>query len=179
MVTLKYHIIGVDVVEIDTAILSTIISASVAIFIAVLNHFIITPIREKKARKSEQLKVLYAPLYSLICLRISIAKDISLSNRKLMLGDIGDNEYQKKEHMEKMIMDRSGYCFNDLMDAWVNYASQFGSFKKEYTEQLVVSVVKGYNQLRKELKLPYDKDEFNTGIPEVIKEYRDLMKGGQ
>lgn len=163
-------------VEIDTVILSAIISATVAIFIAVLNHFVITPIKEKKQRKSEQLKVLYAPLYSLICLRILMVKKISLSERKLMLGNMGDNEYQKKEHMEKMIMDRSGYCFNDLMDAWITYASQFASFKKEHTEQLVISVVKGYNQLRKELKLSYSKEELKTGIPEVIKEYRDIMK---
>jgi len=164
------------VVEIDTVILSAIISATVAIFIAVLNHFVITPIKEKKQRKSEQLKVLYAPLYSLICLRILMVKKISLSERKLMLGNMGDNEYQKKEHMEKMIMDRSGYCFNDLMDAWITYASRFASFKKEHTEQLVISVVKGYNQLRKELKLSYSKEELKTGIPEVIKEYRDIMK---
>ncbi|GGM40441.1 hypothetical protein GCM10011351_28250 [Paraliobacillus quinghaiensis] len=161
--------------NIDTSLLSAIISATVALFVAVLNHFIVTPIKEKKELKRNQLTILYAPLYSLICLRISIVKDFSLSKRKLMLGDIGDIGYQKKEFMEKLIMDRSGYCFNDLMEAWVNYASQFGSFDKKYTEELVKSVVRGYNQLRKELKLPYDKDELNTGIPEVIKEYREFI----
>lgn len=161
--------------NIDTPILSAIISATIALFVAVLNHFIVTPIKEKKERKRDQLTILYAPLYSLICLRLSIPKEHSLSRRKLMLGDIGDIEYQKREYMEKLIMDRSGYCFNDLMEAWVNYASQLGDFDKKNTEELVVSVVKGYNQLRKELKLPYDKEELNTGIPGVIKEYREFM----
>ncbi|MCR1833147.1 hypothetical protein NSA56_01885 [Oceanobacillus caeni] len=159
----------------NTALLSTIISASVAIFIAVLNHFIITPIKERKKRKEDQLKVLYSPLYSLICLRATIGKNISLTHGKLALGSLGHIEYQKQEYMEQMIMDRSGYCLDDLMDAWVNYSSKLPPYKAEYAEALVIAVVKGYNKLRKELRMAYNREELETGIPEVIEEYRTIM----
>lgn len=160
----------------DIRILSVMISASVGIFVAVLNHFIISPIKEKRNRKREQLKNLYAPLYSLICLRIFLVKDLSLSSKKLQLGNVKGIDYHSRSYMEQFILDRSGYCLTELTNAWINYSSQFGNFKKEYTEELVVATVKGYNQLKKELKMSYNKEELRTGIPDVINEYRMVME---
>ncbi|WP_117161456.1 hypothetical protein [Paraliobacillus sp. X-1268] len=158
----------------DFKIISILISASVALFIAVLNHFVVTPVKESRNRKREQLKTLYAPMYSLICIRISLVKEFSLSSKKLLLGSV-DKEYQSREYMETFFLNHSGYSSNELIDAWVNYAAQFADYEKENTENFVVTLVKEYNLLKKKLGLPYDKDELKTGIPECIKEYREFL----
>jgi hypothetical protein len=159
----------------DIKLLSVLISGSVALFIAVLNHFIITPYRESNNRKREQLKNLYAPLYGIINVRTKLVIDISLKSKKLMLGNDADTKYQTREYMENFILDNAGYASNELLDAWIEYSSQLVGFNKEKTERLVITTVKEYNLLKKKLHLPYNKDELRTGIPESIKEYREFL----
>ena len=153
-----------------------IISASVAILVAILNHFVITPYKEKKKRKREQLKNLYAPLYGIINVRTKLVIDLSMRKKKLMLGNIDDTHYQTREFMETFILNNAGYSSNELLDVWIEYCVQFGNYEKEKTEQLVMTVVIEYNQLKKDLNLPYNKEELITGIPESIKEYRELLE---
>lgn len=159
----------------DVKLISVLISASVALFIAVLNHFIITPYKERKNRKREQLKNLYAPLYGIINVRSKMVIELSMKSKKLMLGNADNKEYQSGVFMEKFIMDKAGYASNELMDAWIEYSSQITGFKKETTERLVIAVVKEYSQLKKDLNLPYNEEELRTGIPESIKEYREFI----
>ncbi|WP_335871951.1 hypothetical protein [Bacillus sp. 2205SS5-2] len=159
----------------DIRIVSVLISASVALFIAVLNHFIITPYKESRNRKREQLKNLYAPLYGIINVRIKMVKEFSLRSKKLMLGSTEGIEYQSRENMEKFILEKAGYASNELLDAWIEYSSQLTGIEAENTERLVITVVKEYNQLKKKLNLPYNAEELRTGIPESIKEYRDFI----
>ncbi|WP_226087468.1 hypothetical protein [Mesobacillus sp. S13] len=159
----------------DVKLISVLISGSVALFIAVLNHFIITPYKERKNRKREQLKHLYAPLYGIINVRVKLVIEMSMRAKKLMLGNVDNKEYQSGVFMEKFIIEKSGYCSDELLEAWIEYSSQFGEFKKETTERLVVAVVKEYNQLKKDLNLPYNKEELKTGIPESIKQYREIL----
>lgn len=77
--------------------------------------------------------------------------------------------------MEKFFLDKAGYSSNELLEAWIEYSSQIVGYKKETTEQLVITIVKEYNQLKKELNMPYNENELRTGIPESIKEYRDVI----
>ncbi|WP_163581125.1 hypothetical protein [Gracilibacillus saliphilus] len=159
----------------DIRIWSVIISAGVALFIAVLNHFIVTPWKERRRRLREQYSNLYAPAYALICASIKIAKRKSLLHKSLSLGSKSLNGYQSLSNMEQFIHERSGYANDNLINAWVNYSSQLEEPKKEYTEDLVISIVKGYNQLKKQLGMKHDKEELKTGIPDCIKEYREFM----
>jgi hypothetical protein len=159
----------------DIRLVSVLISATVAVLIAVLNHFIITPYKEKRSRKREQLKNLYAPLYGIINVRTKLVIEQSMRAKKLMLGNVGDIEYQSREYMEKFFLDKAGYSSNELLEAWIEYSSQIVGYKKETTEQLVITIVKEYNQLKKELNMPYNENELRTGIPESIKEYRDVI----
>ncbi|MGR9632823.1 hypothetical protein ACU82A_00790 [Bacillus cereus] len=46
--------------------------------------------------------------------------------------------------------------------------------KKGVSQNLVELTVKDYNQLRRELGMEYNEDELNTGIPDVIKEFREI-----
>ncbi|MGD7021946.1 hypothetical protein ACQCVK_05100 [Rossellomorea vietnamensis] len=158
----------------DIRLLSVIISASVAILIAVLNHFIITPYKENRSRKREQLKNLYAPLYGIINVRTKLVIGFSMRKKKLMLGNVDDKTYQTEEYMEQFILERAGYASHKLLDVWIEYTSQFGDYDKETTERFVVTIVREYNQLKKDLNLPYNPEELRTGIPESIKEYRKL-----
>lgn len=96
---------------------SAIISAFVALFVAVLNHFNVTPIKERHNRKRGQLKNLYAPLYTLICIRLQINELDSLESDKLSLNSLSTKEFTKEEFMEKFLFEKSGYCSNSLMEA--------------------------------------------------------------
>lgn len=80
----------------DIRLVSVLISALVAVLIAVLNHFIITPYKEQRNRKREQLKNLYAPLYGIINVRTKLVIEQSMRAKKLMLGNVGDIEYQSR-----------------------------------------------------------------------------------
>ncbi|MYL34972.1 hypothetical protein GLW05_15415 [Pontibacillus yanchengensis] len=156
--------------------LTAIISALVAVFIAVLNHFIVTPYKEAKERKRNRLKSLYAPLYGLINVRTYIIKEFIISKKKLMLGGVDTAEYYSKEYMETFILENSGYASNKLLNAWIEYVTQdIGDYEEERTKNLVITTVKEYNQLKKDLKYPYNQKELETGIPECIKEVRDFI----
>jgi hypothetical protein len=163
------------VIHIDIKLLSVLISASVALLIAVLNHFIITPYKENQSRKREQLKNLYAPLYGIINVRTKLVIEDSMKAKKLMLGNVAGSTYQTREYMEKFILDKAGYASDELLEIWINYTSGIVGYNKVSTERLVITVVKEYNQLKRKLNLTYNKEELKTGIPESIKEYREFL----
>ncbi|RTR36247.1 hypothetical protein EKG37_01435 [Robertmurraya yapensis] len=154
----------------DIRIISAVISAGVALLIAVLNHFVITPIKEKKASKREKLKKLYAPLYSLVIARINISKAQSVIQKKIMLGTAKPSVWLNSDFMNNLFLEQSGYASDQLIEEWVKYS---GSMKSLTTEAgarpFVVQLVKDYNKLKKDLKLAYSKDELETGIPDILK----------
>ncbi|WP_406944500.1 hypothetical protein ACJA3J_15110 [Halobacillus sp. SY10] len=159
----------------DYKLLSIIISASVAIFIAVLNHFIITPIKDKRNRQREQLKNLYAPLYNLLSYNILILKDASIRQKEILLGYVQSdkNNYKSKDYLEEFMLQRAGYCSDELMEVWTKFTTYNISPENGISSRLVKTVVKEYNKIKKELNMGYNKEELSTGIPECIKELRE------
>lgn len=157
----------------DIRLLSVIISASVAIFIAVLNHFIITPIKEKRSRKRERLKNLYAPLYGLVTARINLIKPQIETRKRIMLGSLGDSAWLNSEYMDKLFIEKAGYASNDLIEAWVNYSSVLPGTQKN-ASPFVIQLVKEFNQLKKDLNLPFDYKELKTGIPKILQDVNIL-----
>lgn len=155
----------------DIRIISVLISASVALFIAILNHFIITPIKEKRKRKREQLNNLYAPLYSLISTRLNIVKPQIVIKGEYLLGSNQQSVYLNKEYMETFFLERSGYASDKMIDAWIGYTGVIIPDRKA-TKNFITQMVFEYNQLKKELGLNYNSRELETGIPEVLKDVK-------
>ncbi|MBH0156001.1 hypothetical protein IHV10_06440 [Fictibacillus sp. 5RED26] len=158
----------------DIKLISGLVSATVALLIAILNHFIITPIKENRERKRQQLKNLYAPLYSLLNTRINMVKDMSIKYNRIMLGTRTDVKYFNKEYMEIFLLENTGYASDELISVWIRYSSSLTIDEKE-TIEFVQTVVKEFNQLKKDLGLSFNQQELITGIPEVIKEFRDKL----
>jgi hypothetical protein len=155
-------------IKIDIRIISVLISAGVALFIAILNHFVITPIKENRARKREKLKNLYAPLYSLVMTRVNLIKPQIVTSGRYMLGGLSDSTWLNKEYMHKFFLEKAGYASNDMINAWISYSSAINP-SQDITKRFVFQLVKEYNQLKKELRLPYNKKELETGIPDILK----------
>lgn len=154
----------------DIRIVSVIISATVAILIAILNHFIITPIKDRRNRKREQLKNFYAPFYGLVTARINSIKPYIVTQGRIMLGGKSDSSWLNSEYMDKLFIEKAGYASNDLIEAWVNYSSVLQGTQN--ATPFVNQLVKEYNQIKKDLKLPYDKTELKTGIPKILKDVK-------
>ncbi len=121
----------------DIRILSVIISASVAIFITVFNHFIYTPIKEKCNRKREQLKTFYAPLYGLVIARIYLIKPEIVKRGKIMLGGLSDSSWLNNEYMDKFIVEKTGYASYALIEEWMKYSTEFRSNRKKLCHLLL------------------------------------------
>lgn len=161
----------------DYTILSAIISASVALFISILNFFVITPIRENKERVRKQVNELYAPLYGIVCARLIIIKGKgSIHGGKLMLGSLEGVDYTERSYMEKYLLDNSGYASDKLMSAGLNYLSDVVRYNERHTYDFITTLVKEYNAKKKKLKLDYNINELETGIPECVKELRVSYK---
>jgi hypothetical protein len=155
----------------DIRLTTALISAGVALFIAVLNHFIITPIKEKRANKRSKLKNFYAPLYSLVSSRLNLVKPQIVMKQQYMLGSKSESKYFNKEYMEMFFLERSGYASDELIKTWIELTSSLVPDPNK-TKRFINQLVKEYNQLKKELGMEYNKKGLQTGIPEVLKDVK-------
>lgn len=158
---------------VNVSVISAIISAVVAILIAVANHFIIEPWKEKKRWKKQQLANFYAPLYGLVLARINLVKSRCLAAKKIMLGSIKEKDFLNDEYLNKFVLLNAGYASNQLLELWVKYCGSFPRPSDEIKHDFVATLIKEYNSLKKDLKLDHDPDELETGIPDIIKSIRN------
>lgn len=152
----------------DIRIISALISAVVAFLILIISNFIIEPKKQRKQQKKEKLKNFYAPLYTLIILRMQIVEEIIVRDSRLTLGSISSNETTSKEYLQKFFLENSGYASDKLIVYWVEYNVQ--PITKEKTTNFITTIIKEYNKLKKDLKLDYDHNELETGLPSFLRE---------
>lgn len=149
--------------------LSVFVSGLLTISLFLILHFIVMPVQERRRTKIEQLTKLYAPLYGLIMARLEVGKEIIPD--RLTLGSIKDHNFLTKESLDKFIYDNLGYGSMELIEVWAKYTSS-NTIGHGLQEELVKTVVKDFNRLRKDLKIRHNPEELKTGIPESIKQFR-------
>lgn len=160
--------------EMDIRMLAAIISAVVAIVIAVVNHFIVEPMKAKKQWKKQQLSNFYAPAYGLAVAKVNLVRDYCLDKKVIGLGATEDTlGVLKKDYFAEFIVKNSGYASQEFLEVWIGYIGKFPSATSKESTGVVITLVKDYNRLRKELGYEYNKEELESGIPEVIKELRE------
>ncbi|ANV73995.1 TPA: hypothetical protein ACGX4N_000683 [Bacillus cereus] len=147
----------------------------------VLLHYVIEPRKEKKRKKSEKFKNFYAPLYMMINARLSLIRTHGKRNgaKELYFSDAGSPPFINDNYMFEFVLENSSYASVKLLsklDAYIRSCTESGGGDHEEIEELIKIVVKEYQQLRKELKLEYNKSELETGIPESIQILRNLHK---
>ncbi|UTR11056.1 hypothetical protein MM300_01605 [Evansella sp. LMS18] len=157
----------------DIRIWAVVISASVALIIAIGNHFIIEPIKAKRQWKRQQLTNFYAPSYGLTLAKINIVKDFCLSKKRISLGTADTLKVLSKDYFAEFIIKNSGYASPEFLNAWKDFIGKFPSPTEKETREVVSVLVKDYNRLRKELGYTYNQKELDTGIPEILKELRE------
>ncbi|AXR16974.1 MULTISPECIES: hypothetical protein [unclassified Bacillus (in: firmicutes)] len=180
------------------------IPAIVAILTFVVLHFIIDPWKAKKKWKEERFKNLYAPLYTIIISRLGAAGLLNAvsKGKRIYFGSAGEEGKINNDYMIEFTLKNSAYASNDLLNAIHDYTYFISSTRsiiksvsdkeertqreaddlkeasrkrEEYTKRLVITFVKEYNQLKKDLDMDYNKVELETGIPEFLK---DLFEKG-
>lgn len=157
----------------DIRIWSAVISATVAILISVLNHFIVEPIKQKRKWKREQLINFYSPAYGIISAKVKTVKTYSIARNIMSLGHSEANDVMEKNYFLKFIHSKSGYASFDSLNAWSEFVGTFPSPGAEESSKFIMVIIKDYNRLKKELGYEYNSEELRTGIPEVIKELRE------
>ncbi|MEI4622144.1 hypothetical protein KFD70_19130 [Bacillus pfraonensis] len=160
--------------KIDIKILSAFISVIVSVLTFLIIHLYIEPRKVKRNFKMEQYKNLYAPVYAMILSRLNMAKETGwVGNGSLTLGQRSSQDHLDRKAMEKLILTNSGYASIELINIFKDYTTSL-KVPSEVTFNLVTTIVKEYNQLKKELKMEYNEAELKTGIPEIIKEFREV-----
>lgn len=120
------------------------------------------------------MKNLYAPLYVLISQKIVIGNHVNEkvnSQKKIVFGGKSGLEFTHDEYIMKFFMEKSSYASLELTDEFNKYYSKklLGDVRDLSAEPIMILVVKEYNQLRKDLKLGYDKAELKTGELKILK----------
>lgn len=160
--------------NIDIKILSAFISVIVSVLTFLIIHLYIEPRKVKRNFKMEQYKNLYAPVYAMILSRLNMAKETGwVGNGSITLGQRSSQDHLDRKAMEKLILSNSGYASIELINIFKDYTASL-KVPSEVTFNLVTTIVKEYNQLKKELKMEYNEGELKTGIPEIIKEFREI-----
>ncbi|MGN7196514.1 hypothetical protein ACTHS9_20790 [Bacillus mycoides] len=160
--------------NIDIKILSAFISVIVSVLTFLIIHLYIEPRKVKRNFKMEQYKNLYAPVYAMILSRLNMAKETGwVGNGSITLGQRSSQDHLDRKAMEKLILSNSGYASIELINIFKDYTASL-KVPSEVTLNLVTTIVKEYNQLKKELKMEYNEGELKTGIPEIIKEFREI-----
>lgn len=82
------------------------------------------------------------------------------------------------DYMIEFILKNSSHASVDLLNRLEKYISNVseGTEDAEELEKLVVTVVKEYQQIRKELGIEYNEKELETGIPDKVRrvgEYKE------
>lgn len=88
-----------------------------------------------------------------------------------MLGGINNSTWLNSEFMDKFFIENSGYASNELIEDWINYTTEFPVTNKN-AKPFVLQLVKEFNQLKKDLRLPYNKKELETGVPDILKDVK-------
>lgn len=161
----------------DQRILAAIISAGVAILIFIIGHFIIEPSKQRRRMKEERLKHLYGPVYGLMKAMAVAGKDqlpqAYEEHKTMVYSTPRSQDNLNILLMHKLILDNMGYASYDLGDQWVRYINYKSSTGHDELNELTRTIIREYNQLKKDIGLPYDEDELRTGYPEEYKELRD------
>ncbi|WP_069366346.1 hypothetical protein [Salisediminibacterium beveridgei] len=158
----------------DNVILSAIISASVALLIAIINHFLVTPYREKQIRRREQISTFYGPMYGIVSARLGVANDLPIGQKQLNLGTIKDKGFTEREYMESFLLNNAGYATNQLLEYGLLYVANINKYDELLIYNFITTLVKDYNYLKKKTHMEYNKEELNTGIPECVKHLREV-----
>ncbi|MED1478215.1 hypothetical protein COF81_19670 [Bacillus pseudomycoides] len=161
-----------------TLSIAAIVTSTITLGLFLFSNYVIEPRKEKKRKKEEQLKNLYAPLFTMIITElVSVPIGVRNNQTEMVLFTDRSKEYCKNNsHFVKFALDNSRYASAKLLfelhkyveDVMVEYHSPKNPIIFP-VDNLVRVIVKDYNQLRKELKEEYDTDELITGIPNVIK----------
>ena len=175
----------------EITLIAAIITAGTALFVFVILHFFVEPLKERRKRRVERFTNFVAPLYAIIVARCKVGKitlegAIASENETLaefrnsmLMGTVGkgggDDDFISRKAMEKFIFEKIGYATLDVSLAWSEYVASHGVNKgvveQQYVDQLIMAVVKEYHESAKKLGLPYNKKEMKTGIPNI---YADL-----
>ncbi|MGG3404436.1 hypothetical protein BKK39_23225 [Bacillus cereus] len=163
--------------SIELTITSTVIT-SLATFLCL--HYIIEPRKENRRKKSEKFKNFYAPLYMMINARLSLyfhsVKNNGRDVEPIFFDDAGSPAFIDNKYVISFILQNSSYASTELLDELEYYiydVSQRGESGERH-KNLVVVIVKEYQQLRKELGMDYDDDALKTGIPKRIRFLRSM-----
>ncbi|MGE6503571.1 hypothetical protein ACQKF0_26095 [Bacillus wiedmannii] len=180
------------------------IPAIVAILTFLVLHFIIDPWKTKRKWKEERFKNLYAPLYTIIISRLGAAGLLNAVRKgeDIYFGSAGEEGKINDDYMIEFTLKNSAYASDNLLNAIHDYTYFISSTsskiksvldkkertkieadelieasrkRKVYTERLVITFVKEYNQIKKELDMEYSQEELETGIPGFLK---DLFEKG-
>nr|WP_263327868.1 hypothetical protein [Neobacillus sp. Marseille-Q6967] len=138
------------------------ITGAVAITIAVINHFVTFVVyrhKNKKSKLENKLKALYSPLY--LQVRALANNDPRLNMEAITLDARMDGF--SEEDINKILNENAIYASSELIEKWMDFF--FYRSSNTSAHNFAVTVVKEYNELRKELKLEYDEIELASGYP--------------
>ncbi|HDR7797823.1 TPA: hypothetical protein QCY03_001572 [Bacillus tropicus] len=141
-------------------------------------HYCIEPKKEARRKKSEKFKNFYAPLYMMINARLSLyfhsVKNNGRDVERIFFDDAGSPAFIDNKYVISFILQNSSYASTELLDELEYYiydVSQRGESGERHKD-LVVLIVKEYQQLRKELGMDYDDDALKTGISKRMRSIR-------
>ncbi|HDX9660570.1 TPA: hypothetical protein ROY05_005311 [Bacillus toyonensis] len=162
-----------------TLSIAVMVTSIVTLGLFLLLHYVIEPRKEKKRKKGEKFKELYAPLYMIINARLSslVMHGQKYGADQLYFSDAGAPGIISDNYMIEFALKNSSYASPELLNALDIHIRNISEDKYRYMdiENLVKVIVKEYQQLRKELKLEYDEKELATGIPNRIIEIREKV----
>lgn len=155
----------------DIRIISAFISAGVALLSFIVLQFFIEPWKQRRKLLEDRHNKLYAPLYGIVIARGKLGHFDK--NQSVIRLAQTDEHFLNRETMEKLVYDNAGYASLELMTAWAKYTSAIGHFSSELTIEFVSIVLKDYHTIRKQLRIPYNKEELRTGIPDEYEYLRN------
>ncbi|MFT4497670.1 MULTISPECIES: hypothetical protein [Bacillus cereus group] len=164
------------------AITSAVITSIITF---VILHLFIEPRKEKKRKREEKLKNLYAPLYTMTLAKlVDIPSDRRMEDIRFCIKI--ESGYLSTEEYIQFIMKNSRYASSELLlevhklveklAYKRNKINAFDDSPYVYVDDLTMLVVKEYNQLKKQMNEKYDESELNTGTPSLLKEIAMSME---
>ncbi|MEI2316481.1 hypothetical protein [Bacillus paramobilis] len=161
-----------------TLSIAAIVTSVITLGLFAFLHYHIEPQKEERRKKSEKFKNFYAPLYMMINARLSLYfHSVEKNGRdveQIFFDDAGSPEFIDNKYVISFILQNSSYASTELLDELEYYiydVSQRGETGERH-KNLVGTIVKEYQQLRKELGMDYDDDALKTGIPKRIRSLR-------
>ncbi|MBT2576162.1 hypothetical protein J7E43_01675 [Bacillus sp. ISL-8] len=156
------------------------VTSIVTLGLFLLLHYVIEPRKEKKRKKSEQFKELYAPLYMIINARLGslVMHGQKYGAEQLYFNNAGAPGIINDNYMIEFVLKNSSYASNELLYVLHIHIRNVSEERYNFMdlENLVKVIVKEYQQSRKELKLKYDEEELETGLPTKVREIREKRK---